>query len=166
MNIMSMYSYMNKRRHRGVAMVELALILPLLLTIFFGIVELGRALYQQNMLAKSVANSTRMLARVYDGLDVDSGCITNSDVWPQAVTDAENFLRYGNSSGTGDLRLPDISLDSVDITAHDNDGSDAGDYICSIKMTGQSTFIPLISDVFGIGEFTLRASAEERYIGE
>ena len=47
------------RRWRGAALVEFALVLIPLLIIVLGISELGRALYQENTLAKSVAVGAR-----------------------------------------------------------------------------------------------------------
>ncbi|HEY9032999.1 MAG TPA: TadE/TadG family type IV pilus assembly protein [Pseudomonadales bacterium] len=156
------------RRSAGIAMVELALVLPLLLGIFFGIVELGRALYQQNMLAKGVANTARMLARTYQGMDMDNACVVNAAVWPAAVLAAENYLRFGSTDADEDAqpRLAGIQLQAVEISAYRNDDSAVADYICSIRVTGQAQFVPVVSDVFGIGAFNLQASAEERYIGE
>ena len=43
----------------GVAMVEFAIVLPLLILILFGTTEIGRALYQQNALYKAVSTGSR-----------------------------------------------------------------------------------------------------------
>lgn len=53
---------------RGVAAVEMGIVLALLVTIVFGITELGRALYQYDALTKSVRAAARYLA-VYDSAD-------------------------------------------------------------------------------------------------
>jgi Flp pilus assembly pilin Flp len=50
----------------GVAAVEFALVLVLLVTIVFGITELGRALYQYDTLTKAARAAARFAA-VYDG---------------------------------------------------------------------------------------------------
>jgi Flp pilus assembly protein TadG len=56
---------MRRSRHaqRGVAAVELALILIPMMVLCFGITELGRALYQYNGLAKSVRGAVRYLSQ-------------------------------------------------------------------------------------------------------
>lgn len=55
-------------RQRGVAAVELAFVMMLLIVIVFGITELARAMYQYDALAKSARAAARYLA-VYDASD-------------------------------------------------------------------------------------------------
>lgn len=50
-------------RQKGVAVIELALILPVMLIVVFGITELGRALYQYNALVKATRDAVRYLAQ-------------------------------------------------------------------------------------------------------
>ena len=50
-------------RQRGVAAVELAIVLLPMLILCFGITELGRALYQYNGLVKSVRGAARYLSQ-------------------------------------------------------------------------------------------------------
>jgi hypothetical protein len=51
------------QRQRGVAAIELAIILIPMLVLCFGITELGRALYQYNGLVKSVRGAVRYLSQ-------------------------------------------------------------------------------------------------------
>lgn len=51
-----------KRRQRGIAAVELALLLLPLLVLFFGVLEMGRAFYQYNSLVKATRGAARYLA--------------------------------------------------------------------------------------------------------
>ncbi|ANA34079.1 hypothetical protein R82526_01139 [Ralstonia mannitolilytica] len=51
-----------KRRQQGVALVELAITLSLLLAITFGITEFGRAIYTYNTLAKAARDAARYLS--------------------------------------------------------------------------------------------------------
>lgn len=48
--------------HCGIALVELAIVLVVLLTIAFGITEFGRAIYQYNTLAKAARDAARYLS--------------------------------------------------------------------------------------------------------
>lgn len=54
---------MKPGKQRGVAAVEFALVLPILLIAVFGITELGRALYQYNALVKATRDAVRYLAQ-------------------------------------------------------------------------------------------------------
>ncbi|HEY0563822.1 MAG TPA: TadE/TadG family type IV pilus assembly protein [Methylophilus sp.] len=57
-----MKHYSKSNKQNGVAAVEFALLLPILLLLAFGVVEFGRFMYQYNSLAKAVRDSTRFLA--------------------------------------------------------------------------------------------------------
>ena len=50
------------RNQRGVAMVELAISILVLVTIAFGITEFGRAIYHYNTLAKTARDAARFLS--------------------------------------------------------------------------------------------------------
>jgi hypothetical protein len=52
----------SRRRQRGLALVELGISVFVLITLAFGITELGRAVYQYNTLAKAVRDATRFLS--------------------------------------------------------------------------------------------------------
>jgi Flp pilus assembly protein TadG len=51
------------RHHRGAALVEFALVLPVLLSLAFGASELGRAIYTYNALDKTVRDAARHLSQ-------------------------------------------------------------------------------------------------------
>ena len=51
-----------KKKQNGVALVEFALVLPLLLILTFITTEFGRALYQYNTIAKSLRDASRYLS--------------------------------------------------------------------------------------------------------
>ncbi|MBS1189182.1 MAG: TadE-like [Rhodocyclaceae bacterium] len=52
---------MTKKTQRGAAILELAVLLPLLVVMLFGITEYGRAIYTYDTLAKSVRTAVRHL---------------------------------------------------------------------------------------------------------
>lgn len=59
----------SRRTHRGQAIVEFALVLPLFVLIIFGLVDLGRAVYVNNSLAEAAREGARygsVQARAYD----------------------------------------------------------------------------------------------------
>lgn len=49
----------NKKNKRGAAMVEFALVLPLLILLLFGIIELGRAYYTWSLMSEAVREGAR-----------------------------------------------------------------------------------------------------------
>src|SRR3569833_2607684 len=73
-------------KQSGAALVELALILPLLLLMTFITTEFGRALYQYNIITKSVRDAVRYLSAQPPGTGLDQ---------------ARNLVVYGNTAGTG-----------------------------------------------------------------
>lgn len=90
------------RGQRGVAAVELGIVLTLLVTIVFGITELGRAMYQYDALTKSARAAARYLA-VYDSADAAvqarTRCIAvfgNPDCAASGVTPAAPGLTVSN----------------------------------------------------------------------
>lgn len=58
-----MKTILNPGGQKGVAAIELAFLLPLMLILAFGITELGRALYQYNGLVKATRGAARYLAQ-------------------------------------------------------------------------------------------------------
>lgn len=145
-------------------MVELAIVLPLILLILFGITELGRALYQQNILTKTVGSTSRMLSRAYSVIDEANNC-TPRPSWSSAILDAENMLKYGDVDGGSNLLLNDIEL--VSITISSKSLTNFSKAFCTITVAAKADFEPVIGDtLFGFPSFELSASAEERYIGE
>lgn len=77
---------------RGAVAVEMALLLVFILVpLLFGVVELGRMLYQYNALTKSVR----------DGARIVSLCSPTFPAYESATKQAKNLVVYGNIDGTG-----------------------------------------------------------------
>ena len=70
-----------RQRQRGVALVELALTLSLLLAITFGVTEFGRAIYTYNTLAKATRDATRYLSTQAPGNATSYATATNLAVY-------------------------------------------------------------------------------------
>src|SRR4051812_43036755 len=134
------------KSQRGVALLEFAITLPLLLAICFGITEFGRAIYTYNTLAKSARDAARYLTTQAPG---------NAAAWASA----KNLAVYGNPSGTGfplvagltaaKIIICDASLPAC--TGNINQGSNPT--INTVTVTVQNyTFSPVI-DVLGFTRF-------------
>lgn len=87
-----------RRDRRGSAIVETAIILPVLMLLLFGLVEFGRALQQHHVLNKSLRDAGRYLARVQ--LDCPAGADPN---WATERSTAQHLAATGQLSGGAPL---------------------------------------------------------------
>jgi Flp pilus assembly protein TadG len=83
-------------RHQGIAMVEFAIVLPLLLMVLFGVTEIGRAMVRYNTLTKAVQVGARYAAAY--ALLGTTGAVT---IDAQLQAEVRNIVAYGNRAGTG-----------------------------------------------------------------
>lgn len=90
------------QNERGTQLAELAIVLPILLTLFAGTAEFGRFFYQYTTLAKATRAATRYL--------VTAGVNSTED------TRAKNILVYGNKEGTGAPIINGLTTNNVTIT--------------------------------------------------
>lgn len=87
-------------RQRGVAAIEFAILVPVMLLIVFGITEFGRAFYQYNSLTKSVRDGVRYLSMRAPGAGHDvAACL--------AV--------HGNQTCEGPALVPGLSTSMVSV---------------------------------------------------
>lgn len=126
---------------RGVAAVELALVLPLLLAVCFAATEFGRAIYTYNTLAKSARDAARYLTS-------EASASTTS----QAT--ARNLVVYGNPKGTGSPLTPGLTSANMGTAVvlcdpvtcpgtNQNQGSNPSINTVSVTITGYA-FKPVI----------------------
>jgi Flp pilus assembly protein TadG len=87
---------------RGVAAVEMGLLLVPLVTLVFGITELGRAIYQYNAIAKSVRTAARFLSQ-YEAGD------------GARATQARCLVVHGNTACTGAVLAPGLTTSMVQV---------------------------------------------------
>lgn len=133
-----------KRQQSGVAIVEFALVLPLLLILTFITTEYGRALYQYNTLAKSVRDAARYMS-------VQSPSDTTS------YAAARNLVVYGNPAGSGTPLVHGITTSMVPNPVWELHGTDPVIRTVTVQIgygtdgsTTRYKFIPMISDAFGL----------------
>ena len=87
-----------RRRQVGVALVEFALILPLLVLLMLTVTELGRALWHYKVLTQSAREAARYLSTQAPGAGVEQ---------------ARNLVLRGSLSATGPYQLPYLSAQQV-----------------------------------------------------
>lgn len=124
---------MNKRQ-KGVALVEFALILPLLLLLSMITTEFGRAMYQYNTLTKSVRDASRYLSLQTPGT---------------RITEARNLIVYGNTAGTGAPLALGLTNSHVPDPTWQTAGTNPVINTVTVQIEGY-TFNSLFPSVFGI----------------
>lgn len=145
-----------KMNQAGIAMIEMVAITPLLLLLLLGLGELGKAFAQYNTLNKSVREAARQVAS--EALLGTTGTIF---ITPDLAADARNLVVYGNVAGSGNPRLPELSIDHVGVT-------DAGNSM--VLVQANYPYVPITGPVlltFGLGDepslgITLTASVMMR----
>jgi len=88
----------SNHRQGGAALIELALITPLLLLLALITTEFGRAMYEYNAVVKSTRDAVRYLSVQTPGTH---------------TTEARNLMVYGNTAGTGAPLARGLSLANV-----------------------------------------------------
>ena len=98
-----------QQRQRGLAAVEFAICVPLLLFLMVTTAEFGRALMQYNTLTKSVRDSVRHVAG-----EAELGTAGSILVDANLVTQGQNLVAYG-TIGVGTELLPGLVPGSVTV---------------------------------------------------
>jgi Flp pilus assembly protein TadG len=100
------FNWLNRfrRDERGVQLVELAIVVPLLLMLFGAVAEFGRYFYEYT----TVAKAARVGARFMASKSLDSATVN----WQTAT---KNLVVYGNAEGTGSPILPGLTVSNVDV---------------------------------------------------
>src|SRR6185503_17795304 len=88
---------------RGVQLVEVALVIPIMLLLFGAVAEFGRYFYEYSTAAKAARVGARYLA----AKSVNSG--TNY------AAQAKNLVVYGNIAGSGTPVLPGLTTANVQV---------------------------------------------------
>jgi hypothetical protein len=123
-----------KKRQVGAALVEFALILPLLLLLTFITTEFGRAMYQYNTLTKSVRDAVRYLSIQTPGTH---------------LIEARNLMVYGNTAGTGTPLALGLTTSHVPDPTWQTAGANPVINTVTVRIQGY-TFNSLFPNVFGI----------------
>jgi Flp pilus assembly protein TadG len=139
-----------KKKQIGTAMVEFALVLPLLLILTFITTEFSRALYQYNTLTKSVRDAARYLS-------IQNPTILTTD--PSKITVAKNLVVYGNPKPAGTDSPLAFGLASGQVKDPVWRLSGASPVINTVTVTVAGCansappcykFVPLMAGVFGV----------------
>jgi hypothetical protein len=151
-----MNNYQRALKQRGAAMVELALVLPILTLLMFGFIEVGRALYQQNMLTKAISTGARFIARAPEA--VSANCQQGA-TWQQTVDQARALIIF---PGTGSRLL----LRGLDDEAALSFSLRRQNAVCVIRIEANIAYVAVAGIIPMMNRLGLNAAAEERFIGD
>ena len=125
-----------KTRQKGTAIVEFALILPLLLLLTMITTEFGRAIYQYNTIVKSVRNATRYLSLQTPNTQ---------------IAEAQNLVVFGNIAGTGPALVLGLTVAQVSTIPPTWRTTGSAPLINTVTITVTCyKFRPLLTSVFGV----------------
>lgn len=123
-----------KSRQKGVALIELALILPLLLLLAIVTTEYGRALYHYNAITKSMRDAVRYLSVQTPGTK---------------LVETRNLVVFGNTTGTGSPLVPGLTVTHVAAPVWQTVSTNPVINTVTVTVTG-FTFQPMFASVFGV----------------
>lgn len=131
------------RRQNGAALIEFALILPLLLIVTFITTEFGRAMYEYNLITKSTRDAVRYLS---------------TQTQNTHTAEAANLIVYGNIAGTGTPLARGLTLAMVQAPVWQTAGTNPLISTVTVRVANFQ-FKPLANSVFGLpfGPFNFSA---------
>jgi Flp pilus assembly protein TadG len=143
------------RDREGVSAVEFALMLPVLLLITAGMIDLGRALYQTNVIEKGLRAGAMYAAR--NDYPLTSG----------QQTEAQNIVKKGNRDGTGSYLVSgwsDSTSLSIFTTTEIVDGTPLPVYhfVAAVPF---DPLLPGLLSALNLDDIKIRLAHEQAYIG-
>ncbi len=102
-----------KRNARGVALLELAMVLPFLLLLSMASIELGRAYYTYHILTKALRDGARYGAS--SRMRAVDGTFPTGES-PSLYHRTTYMVMYGNPLPTGSVILPNLSISHITVT--------------------------------------------------
>jgi Flp pilus assembly protein TadG len=144
------------RRQRGIALVETAICLPVLLFVMLAAGEITNVFIQHNTLTKAVRDGSRHAA----GNAINHGAKV-FDLNAGLVNETRNLVVFGNTAGSGTPVLPNLTVGAVTVL-------DAGGEIVEVRASyGYTGIIGAVLPAFGFGadhslDFNLQASVRMR----
>jgi Flp pilus assembly protein TadG len=134
-----------KGDERGAALLEFAIGSTIFVSAMFGVLEVGRMLWVHN----SLVDATRRAARYA----VNQGMSTG------AQTAAKNMAVYGNTAGTGQPLVPDLTTAQVKIT-YQNFELGGGTVTAEVEAYDFSFVLPLVSRTMRLPAYKTSLTAE------
>ncbi|OWJ92396.1 pilus assembly protein TadG [Pseudomonas sp. A46] len=127
------------RGQRGVAMVEFAIALPLLLLMLLAIGEFGRMLYQYNSLLQASRDAGRYVAGKAWDRTLGKIVLVDQQQDKDLVSEARNIAVYGIPGVTDDSQPVVAGLETGDVSVTEFDAE-------HVQVSISFTFQPLFGD--------------------
>ncbi len=125
------------RRQRGLAMVEFAISVPVILLLMFGSFEFGHLMTAYSTLNDGVRNAARYVAGAALRNTADT-MVTGAN-WTSLQTEGTNLAIYGNIAGTGSPILEGLDLGTTTLTVSEDTVAR------TIKVDVDYPYVPLFS---------------------
>ncbi len=126
------------RRQSGLAMVEFAISVPVVLLLMFGTFEFGHFLIQYSTLNDAVRNAARYVAG--KAMDGSTGNLWTGATWSTYATQGTNLAVFGNIAGTGSPVLPALNGANIITVSEDTTAK-------TIKVLAAYPYQPLFGTV-------------------
>jgi Flp pilus assembly protein TadG len=154
------------RDRRGAAAVEMALVLPLLLAILIGSVELGSYFYDEHILVKAVRDGARYAARQNFSNYSCSGA-PGGTVVAETQALVRTSLLTGGTDRFADIQNSDITLSTICKTTEGGQSMTgiyrgAANGAPIVTVTAIVDYAPVIGAAFGFSGVGLKLNASEQ----
>jgi hypothetical protein len=161
-----------KLDERGLALVEFAIVLPLLILILAGLFEFGRLIQHRHAIVKSVGDATRYLAHISpESVQCPAGGGAGNIVNAEEMDRARNLVVYGSTAAippeiVSYLAPGDISVvvDCLDNSSGSYRGREELAVIRVLAQTEYQDFGWL--DFIGLGPITFAVTHQQLHIGD
>jgi Flp pilus assembly protein TadG len=154
---------------RGVSIIEMTVMLPVLVSLAFGVAEFGRALQHHHVMNKAMRDAARYLTRV--PVDCPSGAATGSVTNGADITTAKNLaLNAAPTGGTPRLSYwtnpasVTVQVDCFDNTAGTYRGQ-SGMPLITVAASVPYQDVGFLA-VLGLPAMTFNPSHQQLHIGE
>lgn len=147
------------RDARGNAVVEFALVLPLLLLLLTGITEIGRAYYQANAVEKGLRAGALFAGRNSFPLTAQVRIMVANLVKTGTLDGSGGYLVSGWADVDADLTIDDTLTFPIDATTT----------IPVVRLTASVPLDPLMPGMLalvGLGDVTIELRHEQAYVGD
>ena len=128
---------------RGGTLVEFAIAATVFLTVMFGVIEFGRAIWTHNALADAARRGARY-AVLHPADDIDK---------------VKNIVVFGNEGGSGDPMLPNLGPSNVEV-AYSQFALNKGTVSVSVTNYQFEFVVPIVGTTITMPKYTTTLTGE------